>query len=332
MKLIIPMAGQGKRMRPHTLTVPKPLIKLAGKPIVERLIDEIFSLTESPISEIVFIINNFGEEIERYLLQLAHKYQATGHIRHQDKPLGTAHAISCAEEFLEESVIIAFADTLFFTKQKIKTELDSVIWVKEVDNPSAFGVVRVDSENRIIQFHEKPKQLVSNLAIVGVYYFKEASYLKNEIKFLLAEHIMENGEYQLTDALKNLLNKGMNFFALPIDEWLDCGNKDATVYSNKRILERHGENIISSTCSIENSIIIPPCYVGHHVKISNSIIGPFVSIENHTHIKDSIITKSIVQSHSYIVNANIDNSMVGNYVEYHEKHKELNVGDYTIIN
>lgn len=332
MKLIIPMAGQGKRMRPHTLTVPKPLIKIAGKPIVERLVDEIISVSDSPIDEIVFIINHFGEEVERYLLQLANKYEARGHIRHQDKPLGTAHALFCAEEFLEGNVVIAFADTLFFTSQKIKSELDSVIWVKEVENPSAFGVVKVDSTSKIQEFYEKPKQPISNLAIVGVYYFKEASLLKKEIEFLLSEHIMGNGEYQLTDALRKMLEKGLNFYALPIDEWLDCGNKDATVYSNKRILERHGENIISPTSSIENSIIIPPCYVGHHVKIQNSIIGPFVSIENHTQIKDSIITKSIVQSHSSIINANIDNSMVGNYVEYHEKHKELNVGDYTIIN
>jgi len=332
MKLIIPMAGQGKRMRPHTLTVPKPLIKLAGKPIVERLIEEITLASLGKIDEMIFIINNFGVEVEDYLLTIAQKFNAKGHIRYQEKPLGTADAINCAREFLEGPVIIAFADTLFFTSQQMNLDLDAIIWVKEVENPSAFGVVKVNKENKIISFHEKPKQLISNLAMVGIYYFKNATLLKKEIDYLLENKIMGNGEYQLTDALTNMLNKGFSFYALPIDEWLDCGNKEATIYSNKRILERHGKNDISKTASIENSIIIPPCYIGDYVTIRNSIVGPFVSIEDHTYVQDSIITNSIIQRHSSIINANIDNSMIGNYVEYHDKHKELNVGDYTIIN
>jgi glucose-1-phosphate thymidylyltransferase len=333
MKLIIPMAGMGKRMRPHTLTVPKPLIHLAGKPIVQRLVEDIAAVVDEKIDEIAFVVGRFGGEVEENLLSIADSLGAKGKICYQDLPLGTAHAILCAEETLTGKVIVAFADTLFKADFKFDQENDGIIWVQKIQDPSAFGVVKVNAENVITDFVEKPKEFVSDLAIIGIYFFKDGDNLKKELQYLIDNNVQEKGEYQLTNALENMKSKGIKFSPGQISEWLDCGNKDATVYTNQRILEfkSKSEKLVNDSAVIENSVIVPPCYIGAGVKIINSVVGPYASVGVKTVIKNSIVSNSIIQAHTKISNSNLTNSMVGNNAELEGRILDLSIGDFNSI-
>jgi glucose-1-phosphate thymidylyltransferase len=333
MKLIIPMAGMGKRMRPHTLTIPKPLIHIAGKPIVQRLIEDIAKTLKDKITDIGFVIGNFGPEIEQQLISIAEKVGAKGKIFYQQKALGTAHAILCAEELLDEKVTIAFADTLFKANFIIDETKEAIIWTQKVKDPKSFGVVKVDKNNFITDFIEKPVDFISDMAIIGIYYFKDGQYLKKELQYLIDNNILKGDEFQLTDALENMKTKGTKFSMSEVEEWLDCGNKNATVFTNKRILEIDKSiEHLSKTVKINNSVIINPCFIDENVHLNNSIIGPYVSIGENTIIENSIIKNSIVQTNSKIVNALIENSMIGNYVEYMSNTNDVSIGDYTTIN
>ena len=333
MKIIIPMAGMGKRMRPHTLTIPKPLIPVAGKPIVQRLAEDIVKISQEKVEEIAFVIGDFGAEVEERLIAIAEKLGAKGKIYYQHEPLGTAHAILCAKESLEGKVTVAFADTLFKADFVLDETQDGIIWVHEVEDPSAFGVVKTDEKEFISDFIEKPKEFISNKAIIGIYYFKDGAYLRDELQYLIDNNVIKGNEYQLTDALQNMMKKGTHFSVGKVTEWLDCGNKDATVITNRRLLENSkGDKLVSNTAIITNSIINHPCYIGENVEIKSSIIGPYVSIGKNCKISHSIITDTIIQTNTKIKNANIDNSMIGNYVEYKGDINELSIGDFTTIN
>lgn len=332
MKIIVPMAGIGKRMRPHTLTIPKPLIPVAGKPIVQRLVEDIAKVCKEPIDEIAFITGDFGKEVDEHLLKVAESLGAKGRVFQQEEALGTAHAILCAKECLEGKVIVAFADTLFRADFTLDDSKDGIIWVQKVDDPSAFGVVKVDDQNRITDFVEKPKQPVSDLAIIGIYYFKDGAMLRDELQYLIDNDIKDNGEFQITDALENLKNKNIEFSPGQVKEWLDCGNKDATVYTNQRVLEFiKDEDIVAKSLKKENSIIVEPCFIGENVELSNSVVGPHVSIGDNTRVENSVISNSIVQKDTLIRHANFKNSMIGNHTRLNAKAEELSIGDYNTI-
>jgi glucose-1-phosphate thymidylyltransferase len=239
----------------------------------------------------------------------------------------------CAGDTLSGNVFIAFADTLFKAAFSIDTSKDAIIWTQKVDDPTAFGVVKLNDANQIEAFVEKPKEFVSDLAIIGVYYFKDGERLKKELQRLIDQNIMLKGEYQITDAMEHMLKNGVKFYTGQVEEWLDCGNKDATVYTNQRILEikKDTETLVSSNATIEQSVIIPPCYIGDKVVVRNSVIGPHVSLENGVTIEDSRIKNSIIQTGSIVKNAQIETSMVGKYVTYISKPEELSVGDYSQI-
>ena len=331
MKIIIPMAGMGKRMRPHTLTVPKPLIPVAGKPIVQRLVEDIAQTTDEQIEEIAFIVGHFGEEVEASLIKIAESVGAKGKICYQDQPLGTAHAILCAGDTVSGHIIIAFADTLFKTDFKIDKEKDGVIWVNKVNDWQNFGVVELHEEGYIRNFVEKPKEFVSDLAIIGVYYIKDGDRLRNEMQYLIDNDIKEKGEYQLTNALDTMRKQGFKFVPGKVDEWLDCGNKDATVYTNQRVLElkKQKETLIHNSLIKNNCILIEPCYIGENVVLENSVIGPHVSIGKNSTVKNSIIKNSIIQTGVNISDKNIVNSMIGNFANLSGKPDDLSIGDYT---
>jgi len=333
MKLIIPMAGKGKRMRPHTLTTPKPLIKIAGKSIVHHLIYEIREVLTEPLDEINFVIGRFGEKVEDELKGLAKEVGAKPVISYQDDPLGTAHAVYSAKESLKGNVIIAFSDTLFKANFKLSTDSDGIIWTKRVKDPSSFGVVKKDRNDMVEGFVEKPSSFVSDEAIIGVYYFKKGEDLKKEIKYLLDNNIRENAEFQLTDALENLRKKEHKFTTSIVDQWYDCGNKDATVDTNKEMLNHiNSGNLKGKGIVEENSIIIEPCYIGNNVQIKNSVIGPYVSVEDETIIENALISNSILQSNTKIKLLNANNSMIGSNVEIEGNFVDLSVGDYTNLN
>lgn len=330
MKIIIPMAGMGKRMRPHTITTPKPLLNIAGKPIVQRLVEDIVKVTPEKVTEIGYIIGDFGLEVENRLIQIAGQLGAKGTIYYQHEALGTAHAILCANPLLEDKIVVAFADTLFKAQFQMDLNQDGIIWTHHVKDPSAFGVVTKGDKGYINAFVEKPEKYVSDEAIIGIYYFRDGKMLKDELQKLVDNKLMKSGEYQLTDALQNLMNKGIRFSTGAVEEWLDCGNKDATVYTNQRILEssNRGKTLPPSLVK-ENSIIVQPCHLGENVVLKNSIVGPHVSVGPDSVIDCSIVTNSIIQSNSVLKNANMDNSMVGNHVIYNGRVAKVSIGDFT---
>ena len=328
------MAGRGSRLRPHTLTVPKPLIKVGGKPIVHRLVEDISKMCEEKIDEVAFVIGDFGGRVEQELISVATELGAKGSVHYQKEPLGTAHAVLCAEQCLEGPVIVAFADTLFKADFHISQGIEGMIWVKQIDDPSAFGVVKLNAKNEIIDFVEKPKEFVSDLAMIGIYFFNDATALKRELNYLVDNHIQKGGEYQLPDALRRLTQKGTTFLPGKVDAWLDCGNKEVTVDTNKRVLnfdQEKGLNLIDKNAEIINSSIIHPCFIGKGAKILDSVIGPHVSIGENTVVRSSVLSNCLIQSDSSLAHLNLKDSMVGSMADIHQKPKDLSVGDFTKI-
>lgn len=332
MNIIIPMAGRGSRLRPHTLTIPKPLIPVAGKPIVRHLVEDIVRLCEEKVEHIGFVIGDFGEQVERDLVAVAESLGAKGHIFHQESPEGTAHAIQCAKPLLEGPVIVGFADTLFRADFKLDRGKDGIIWVNHVDNPSSFGVVKLDDQGVITDFIEKPEEPVSNLAIIGIYFFNQGEQLRDEIQYLLDNDLRDRGEFQITDALENMKKKGLKFGTGKVEEWLDCGNKKVTVHTNKRVLSfKEQSATIDESAQIQDSVILPPCHIGSGAVIKSSVIGPHVSVGSGTEIHDSRISNSIIQEKTRIFNKLIANSMIGNHVNIEGSPEDLSIGDYTVI-
>jgi glucose-1-phosphate thymidylyltransferase len=332
MRIIVPMAGMGKRMRPHTLTVPKPLVPIAGKPIVQRLVEDIAKVCGEKVEEVAFIIGNFGKEVEAKLIEIAASVGAKGTIYYQTEALGTAHAIDCAKDSLKGNLVVAFADTLFKADFKLDTSKEGIIWVQKVEDPRPFGVVKLNDKGEITDFVEKPEHFVSDLAIIGIYYFKDGEYLKKEIQYLLDNNIKDKGEFQLTNALENMKNKGTKFEPGKVTDWLDCGNKNSTVDTNVRYLEYiKDEKLVSASAKIVNSIIIQPTYIGDDAFIENSIVGPGVSIGKGTKVKHSVVKRAIIQDHANIINANLDNSMLGSHATFEGRPTDLSVGDYNVI-
>ncbi len=325
------MAGMGKRMRPHTLTTPKPLIPIAGKPIVEHLVEEVATTLTEPIEEIGFVIGHFGEKVEKRLLEIAKKFGAQGKVFYQEEALGTAHAIFCAQEIMDGKIVVAFADTLFKANFNIRNHSDGSIWVKQVKNPTDFGVVKTNKNDIIQEFIEKPKSFVSDLAIIGIYYFKDGQKLKSEIDELIKTRKMVNGEYQLTDVLQALTKKGLQFSAVQVNDWFDCGNKNATVSTNLNLLKIQGGNFISSKSKVKNSVIVPPCYIGDDVEINDAVVGPYVSLEKGSVVHSSIVRNSIIQRFALLENTNITNSMVGAYAQIKGRLDEFSLSDYSVI-
>ncbi|TDE04304.1 sugar phosphate nucleotidyltransferase [Flavobacterium sandaracinum] len=335
MKIIVPMAGRGSRLRPHTLTIPKPLIPVAGKPMVHRLVEDIAGVLNQDIEEVAFIIHeSFGKKVEEELLAIAQKLGAKGTIYYQNEALGTGHAIMCAKDSLSGPAVIAYADTLIRADFDLDQNADSVIWVKQVEEPEAFGVVKLNDANEIVELVEKPATFVSDLAVIGIYYFKDVAVLKNELQLVLDNNIIHGGEYQINDGIKQMMAKGMTFVPGKVDEWMDCGNKNVTVETNSRMLgflHSDGEHLVDFDVKLENSTIIPPCYIGKNVVLTNATVGPNVSLGDGCHVSNSTIQNSLVQTHSHIKNANLDNAMIGNHASFDGKFTSISIGDYSVL-
>jgi len=335
MKIIVPMAGIGSRLRPHTLTIPKPLTLLAGKPIVQRLVEDIVTVVDQKVEEIAFVIGpSFPQDTEEKLMQIAKSLNAVGKVFVQEEALGTAHAIQCAKESLNGPCVVAFADTLFKADFTLDANTDGAIWVKQVDDPSAYGVVKL-REGIITDFAEKPQEFVSDLAIIGIYYFKKGEIVRDEIQYLLDNNITEKGEFQLTNALENMKQKGLKFVPGTVNAWMDCGNKDITVETNSRVLQfayNEGQNLVSNNVVLENSKIIAPCYIGKNVVLKNTTIGPNVSLGDNSLVEDSVIEDSLIQTNVTIKNAKLNNAMIGNHAVYDGNYTSISIGDYSILN
>ena len=335
MKIIVPMAGRGSRLRPHTLTIPKPLIPIAGKPIVHRLVEDIAGVLNQDIEEVAFIIHeSFGKKVEEELIAIAEKLGAKGTIYYQNEALGTGHAIMCAKDSLTGPAVIAYADTLIRAKFDLDKTADSVIWVKQVEQPEAFGVVNLNDNNEIIELVEKPQEYVSDFAVIGIYYFKDVAVLKNELQSVLDNNIIHGGEYQINDGIKQMMAKGLKFVPGEVDEWMDCGNKDVTVETNSRMLGfllNDGEKLVSDVVRVENSTVIEPCFIDDDVVLINSIVGPNVSLGKGTHLTNVKIQNSLVQTHAHIRNAKLDNAMIGNHATFDGEFTSISIGDYSVL-
>ena len=331
------MAGRGSRLRPHSLTVPKPLIPVAGKPIVHRLVSDIAKVLGEPIDEVAFVLGDpafFGDDVVKSLKELAEGLGAKASIYRQDQPLGTGHAIMCAKDSLSGPAVIAYADTLIRADFDLDKSADSVIWVKQVDQPEAYGVVKLNDDQEIVELVEKPEQFVSDLAVIGIYYFKDVGQLKNELQLVLDNNIINGGEYQINDGIKQMMAKGMKFVPGKVDEWMDCGNKAVTLETNMRMLgflEKDGETLISNTVQLENANIIEPCFIGENVVLKDTTVGPYVSIGNNTTVVNSTIKNSLIQTQSNISNANLDKAMIGNHVVFDGNFEAISIGDYSVL-
>ena len=310
------------------------MLPVAGMPIVSRLVRDIVKLLDQPVTNIGFVLGDpifFGDEVVDELQQLAKELGAKAHIFRQFKALGTGHAILCAEPLLSGPTVIAYADTLIRADFALDSNADATIWVKKVKNPEAYGVVETNSKGEIKGLVEKPQTQVSDLAVIGIYYFKEAADLKDELTAVMDEKLTRGGEYQINDGILRMMQKGNRFTTAEVSEWMDCGNPVITVETNQRMLqtlETEGERL-EGTYTNSNSTVIPPCYIADGVEIHNSTIGPFVSIGPDTRIENSTIENSMIQSNCVLSGVKLKDAMLGNHVKYNGDFSVVSLGDYT---
>jgi glucose-1-phosphate thymidylyltransferase len=333
MNIIIPMAGLGKRLRPHTLTTAKPLLPIAGKPIVHRLVEDIAQVCPEKINNIGFIVHpGFGKQVEDDLKAVAKAVGAEGKIYYQEQAMGISHALLFAKELFSGKVIVAFADTLFRAEFQLDTNKDGTIWVQQVANPSNFGVIKLNDQGEITDFVEKPSTFISDLAIIGIYFFKQGEKLRDEMQHLLDHDIKEKGEYQFTTALENMRKKGALFVPGQVKEWLDCGNKENMLQTNQRYLEFiKDQKLVSATATLINSVLLPPVFIDDNVRIENSVVGPHVSVGAGTTIDNSRISNTIIQKNCTLKAAHLKDSLLGNFVNFEGKSANLDLGDYCSI-
>jgi glucose-1-phosphate thymidylyltransferase len=329
MKAVIPVAGFGTRLRPHTHTQPKALIPVAGKPILAHIID---SLEEAGFTDFVFIIGYLGEKISDYVNENYSHLNATYVV--QTVREGIGHALWTAKEHIEneDELLIALGDTIFDMSMKdfMATEY-SALGTKKVEDPRRFGVVEVGADGFINKLVEKPAVPVSNLALVGIYKVKDVPALMEALEYNITNDIRTKNEYQLTDALMRMIEHGQKFTVYNVENWFDCGKKDALLETNAILLKKP-EFVTDSTDKFENTIIIPPVNIHESCKIKNSILGPNISIGADAIVENSIVRESIIGPHAEIRNAVMHDSLVGNEAILRGLSQSLNIGESTEIN
>ncbi len=325
------MAGMGKRLRPQTLLTPKPLLMICGKTILERILDEILISINRNIDTIHYVIGDFGEEWITFLKELTERKNIRCKYSIQKEALGTAHAVYCAKESLKGNVLITFADTLFRGNINIGEE-EGIIWTYRVKNPDAYGVVTVDENDIIEHFIEKPKDRISDRAIIGMYYLEEGSILEKSIDYLIKRNLKENNEFQLTNCLEELKNGKIKFVCKEIQDWMDCGNRKEFLKTHKIIVRNEGKKENLELKSNEsNNKIIEPVYIGSNVYLENCVIGPDVSIEKECIIKNSKISNSIIYEMTLIEECDLRESMVGENSQIIRIKGENDIGPYNVV-
>lgn len=326
MKAIIPVAGAGTKLRPHTYTQPKALIPLAGKTILSIIIDQ---LNEAGVNEFIFIIGYLGEKIQDYVQQ---KYpHLTCHFVQQNDRNGTGYAIKLTKEIVkDDTIIIVLGDTIAeYNVKEILESPYSMLGVKKVDDPRNFGVAEIEDDNFISRVVEKPTIPKSNMALVGVYKIKETSFLFNCIETIIKTNTKTYDEFNLTDALECMIKSGVKFQAFKVDNWFDCGKKETLLESNATLLKKFGSN--GTDQQFENTIIIHPVSIAQGCTIANSVIGPNVAIGEHTSINYAIIKDSIIGAYSNLYEIVLNNSLIGSDAEVKGVSRNLNIGDNTAI-
>ncbi len=318
MRIIIPMAGLGTRLRPHTHTKPKPLLNVAGKAVLDHVLDELEGLD---IEEVVFIVGHLGDQIRQHVE--AH-YDFPASYVEQRELKGQAHALYLAREHLVGAVFIIFVDTIFEANLSFleKVSSDGVIFVKEVEDPSRFGVVTVD-DGYITGFVEKPDERVSNLAIVGLYFIRNSGLLLECLEAVLRGGIQTKGEYYLADALQLMVDRGAKLEPGAVQVWADCGKPETLLATNRYLLDQKDGPHGTAT----NSVIVPPVHISSSASIIDSIIGPYVSIAGDVQITRSVVTDSIIDQGAHIDSAILSESLVGDRAEIRGRPSVVDLGD-----
>lgn len=325
MKAIIPAAGYGTRMRPHTHTRPKPLVPVAGRPSLAFVLD---ALEPLHIEEVIFIVGRMGEQMEEYVNK--HYAYKTRFIE-QKVMRGQADAIALAEEYVQGDLLTLFVDTLFETDLTVVNNLqdaDGAAFVAEVPDPARFGIAVLGPEGYVTRFVEKPQQPESNLAVVGLYYFKDSSKLFSAIRTLMQSGRSRSGEYFLTDALQVMVDEGAKFRTYPVHVWEDTGTWDAVLHANRYLLRRMDEH--AEPYMLGTSLVLPPSYVSPEATVENSIIGPYAAISEGATVRDSMVKNSIVSPRAKVTGAMLFGALVGERATVEGSYQTLNVGDDSI--
>lgn len=331
MKIIVPMAGRGTRVRPHSHVTPKPLLHVAGRSMIERLVDTFARVLPGEPDAGVFVLGpDFGKDVRDQLTDICDRHRMSAHFVVQEESQGTAHAVHCAAEHLSGEGIVVFADTLFdMPRMDELPDADVIAWVKHVDDPSRFGVA-VREGDRIVAFVEKPKELISNEALIGIYYCRDLSLLGKAIDGLIRDDIRgHGGEFQLTDAFDRLLKDGLTFKTATVDQWLDCGTIPALLETTHIILDKEVGATVSEVP--DDVVVIPPVFLADGVQLEKAVIGPNVSIEAGATVRNAVIQNSILFSEARVRDVVLDGSLIGRQAEVIGTCGTVNVGDHSEI-
>lgn len=323
MKAVILLAGLGTRLRPHTYSKPKPLVPVAGKPMLGHILDRLDGLS---ISETIFVVGYLGEQIEKYVAEQYPQIRARYVVQNEMK--GQAHAIQLAREFIDQDVLIIFGDTIWetdFTRLG-RVQADGLIYTKEVADPRRFGVALLEN-GFVTKFVEKPSTSVSNLAVVGVYYFRNWRGLMQAIDSVIERNIQSEGEYFLADAMQRMIENGARLEAETIPVWEDCGTIQAILKTNRYLLTKQGNR----APTIDGSVVLSPVYISSSARIFNSIVGPYVSISEEAEVDSSIVRDCIISEGAHIENRVIEESLIGKDAFVRGTFQRLNVGDSSEI-
>ncbi len=328
MKIVIPMAGYGTRLRPQTWSKPKPLVSVAGKPVLGHIMNMLESLPV--IDEVIFIVGYLGEQVQAYMSQTYPRLKT--HFFEQAEMLGQSHAIWLARKRLRGPMLITFVDTLIETDlHGLPTEkADAVAWVKEVPDPRRFGVAEVNQENWVHRLVEKPQDLENNLALVGFYYFSQAERLLSAIEKQMDHNVQLKGEYYLADAINVMLDQGLKMRVQPVDIWQDCGKPETLLETNRYLLD-HGRDNSADAAKRKDVVVVPPVYIDPTSTVSQSVIGPHVSIGAGCLVHRSVLQDTIIDTGSRLSNTILQGSLIGQDARVQGREQFLNVGDSSEI-
>ncbi|MDQ4078033.1 MAG: nucleotidyltransferase family protein [Chloroflexota bacterium] len=326
MHVVIPVAGYGTRLRPHTYSKPKPLVQVAGNTVLGHILDQ---LKDVGVSEITFIVGYLGEQIREYVEENYPEFKAN--YVNQIERKGQAHAIYLAKELVNEPILIIFSDTISDANLGTlpKSKNDGVIFVKEVEDPRRFGVVTTNAAGIIERFVEKPEEWVSNLAVIGIYYLKDYAGLFQAIERLMEENIQTQGEFFLADALQLMVKDGTRLEARAVDVWEDCGTPEALLKTNRYLLEEGGA--ATEYTNGQNTVVIPPVHIPPDVQIINSVVGPYVSLAEGCEVRDAILRDTIADADAVIEDTMLSESLIGNSAFVRGRYRQLNVGDSSVV-
>jgi glucose-1-phosphate thymidylyltransferase len=330
LKVVIPMAGLGTRLRPHTWSKPKQLVSVAGKPVLDHVLATLNSLPDPENFELINIVGYLGEQIEEHL---KHVYpHIRSHFVLQDDPRGQSHAIYLAREYLQGPMLVVFADTLLETDLSFLADepAEAVAWVKPVPDPRRFGVAVVDQEGWVTGLIEKPQDMDNNLAVVGFYYFQNAEQLVSAIEEQMRRDTQLKGEFFLADAINIMLERGLRMRTQKVDVWLDAGTPEALLETNRYLLD-NGRNNSSEAVLREDVVVIPPVFIHPSARVESSVIGPYVSVGSAACIQSSILRDSILEDEAQVSDVILESSMIGRRAQIQRRAGVINAGDHTVV-